>query len=180
VVLVDSESAMETQQMVTLGALIGNGSPAYLEVIIVHELAHQWFGNAVTPRDWRAVWLNEGFAMYIQGLWEIEDGRITQERWLSQARSVDGRSRATAGPPGGWDANHFGESNIYFGPALMLHAIHEEIGDDKFFAMARDWVQSQRHRPVDRAGFTAFVNRHTGRDYTALINRWLDSPTTPD
>jgi aminopeptidase N len=61
----------------------------------------------------------------------------------------------------------------------MLREIKLQAGDTEFFAMARDWVQTQRNQPVDRAAFTAFANRHTGKDFTALIDKWLDSPTTP-
>jgi aminopeptidase N len=57
--------------------------------------------------------------------------------------------------------------------------IHQQIGDEAFFALGRDWVQQRRNTSVDRAEFTAFVNEHTGRDFTALIDTWLDSPTTP-
>ena len=49
----------------------------------------------------------------------------------------------------------------------MLREIHRAVGDDAFFALARDWVQTQRNRQVDRADFIAFVNQHTGRDFTA-------------
>lgn len=181
VVLVDSESAMETQQMVTYGAKLRDGSndlDATAEVLL-HEYAHQWFGNSVTPTDWTGMWLNEGFAMYAEILWTIEQGMFTEAAWVSYARLNDGRSRQTAGPPGHPTADHFGEPNVYYGPALMLREIQRAVGDDAFFAFARDWVQTQRNRQVDRADFIAFVNEHTGRDFTALINEWLDSPTTP-
>ena len=69
--------------------------------------------------------------------------------------------------------------NVYAGPAYLLHQIRQSVGDTAFFAFARDWVQTQRNEHVDRFGFIAFVNKHTGRDFTQLINTWLDSPTTP-
>ena len=62
---------------------------------------------------------------------------------------------------------------------MMLREIHKAVGDEAFFAMGRDWVQQHRNTQVDRAQFTTFVNEHTGRDFTAVINAWLDSPTTP-
>jgi aminopeptidase N len=184
VVLVNSISAMETQQMVTLGAgngdeTMGPAETANYSDILLHEYAHQWFGDAITPTDWRGMWLNEGWAMYVQWLWSVDQGNGTDEDWAAWARESDRDSRPVAGPPGNPHRDHFGEHNVYVGPALMLHEIHHAIGDEAFFALARDWVQTQRNQPVDRARFVAFVNRHTGRDFTALINRWLDSPTTP-
>jgi aminopeptidase N len=181
VVFVDSESAMETQQMVTFGGGRGGGQvdPVGAASTLLHEYAHQWFGNAVTPRDWTGVWLNEGWAMYCEMLWIIDEGLVSRASALELAREIDAGSRPVAGPPGDFDPGHFAESNVYFGPALMLSAIHDEIGDEAFFALGRDWVQQHRHTSVDRAQFTAFVNEHTGRDFTALIDLWLDSRTTP-
>jgi aminopeptidase N len=180
VVLVDSVSAMETQQMVTLGSGPGpNRSIDEYAEVLLHELAHQWFGDAVTPRDWRAIWLSEGWAMYTQWQWAVDVEGASDAAWVSWARERDQVSRAQAGPPGNFKADHFGENNVYAGPALMLRALHEQLGDEAFFDLARDWVQTQRNQPVDRALFTSFVNRHTGRDFTVLIDRWLDSPTSP-
>ena len=62
--LVDSHSGMETQTMITLGDTDYTTSQAAL----VHEMAHQWYGDEVTPDDWRDVWMNEGMAMYLQGV----------------------------------------------------------------------------------------------------------------
>jgi aminopeptidase N len=183
VVVVDSLSAMETQEMVTYGARLAarrnQGGLNTVEEILLHEYAHQWFGDAVTPTDWRGMWLNEGFAMYAQWLWSVDQRGQSDATWAREARASDQRSRPVAGPPGNPHPDHFGEHNVYFGPALMLREIHRAIGDDAFFALARDWVAQHRNRNVDRATFVRFVNRHTGRDFTALINRWLDSPTTP-
>jgi aminopeptidase N len=173
-VVVDSESAMETQEMITLGAARG-----YAEETLLHELAHQWFGDAVTPTDWSGVWLNEGLAMYTEWLWSVDVNHVPDKAWLATAEAEDRASRPVAGPPGKPARKHFAESIVYFGPALMLHEIHHTIGDRKFFALLRDWVQQHRNQQVDRAMFVAFVNSHTGRDFTKLMNRWLDSPKSP-
>jgi aminopeptidase N len=181
VVLVDSESAMETQQMVTFGAgRAGSGSDVVGTIeTLLHEYAHQWFGNAVTPKDWNGLWLNEGWAMYCEMLWTIDQGYLTDEDWVTWSRSADEANRPTAGPPGHPDSDHFAEIVVYVGGAMMLREIHHGIGDEAFFALGRDWVQKHRNTQVDRDQFTRFVNEHTGRDFTALIGTWLDSPTTP-
>jgi aminopeptidase N len=174
---------METQEMVTYGARLtarrNQGGLNIVEEILLHEYAHQWFGDAVTPTDWRGMWLNEGFAMYAQWLWSVDQRGESDATWTREARTSDRISRPVAGPPGNPHPDHFGEHNVYFGPALMLREIHRAIGDEAFFALARDWVGQHRNRNVDRATFVRFVNRHTRRDFTALIDRWLDSPTTP-
>jgi aminopeptidase N len=180
VVFVESISAMETQQMITFGGdLAGFSDEDSVAEVLLHEYAHQWFGDAVTPTDWTGLWLNEGWAMYCELLWVIDQGLAPADVVFAWAHDVDTESRASAGPPGSFSPDHFAESNVYFGPALMLRAIHQQIGDEAFFALGRDWVQQRRNIQVDRAEFTAFVNEHTGQDFTALIDLWLDSPTTP-
>lgn len=180
VVVVESTSAMETQQMITFGGDVGVlADEDTIAEVLLHEYAHHWFGNSVTPTDWTGLWLNEGWAMYCELLWVIDEGLAPADRVFAWAHDIDRRARAQAGPPGRFDPDRFAESNVYMGPALMLRAIHQQIGDEAFFALGRDWVQQQRNTQVDRGAFTAFVNEHTGRDFTELIDLWLDSPTTP-
>ncbi|WP_026212327.1 M1 family metallopeptidase [Longispora albida] len=171
VVLVDGTSGMETQQMVTLS---GGISQAQLEPVLLHEYAHHWFGNTVTPSTWKDVWLNEGWATYTQWLYQ---GGLSER--IKEARAQDGALRAQAGPPGNPNPGNFAERNVYYCTALLLHEIHQALGDEKFFGLAKAWVQEHRNSVQDRAAFTAFVNRHTGRDFKPLIDKWLDSPTTP-
>ena len=128
--LVDSQSGMETQTMITLGATDYATSPA----VLVHEMAHQWYGDEVTPDDWRDVWMNEGMAMYLQGIWQAEqDGRSVDEV-MDDYASFEAAMRAESGPPADYDPTQFGEGNIYYGPALMWHELRKQIGDDAFFA----------------------------------------------
>jgi aminopeptidase N len=166
------DTGMETQTMVTLGRLKAED--------LLHELAHQWFGDSVGPRTWRDVWLNEGFATYIQFLlYDVEVLGQSQARFLAGMRQLDGQLRRLHGPPGHYKPGHFASSNVYFPPALMLHEIRKETGDKKFFAMLRDWARQHRNIEANRALFTSWLNRYTGRNLTPLVNRWLDSPTTP-
>ena len=78
VVVVPSESAMETQTLVTFGT----GRlwwPPDARGVLLHEYAHQWYGDTVTPRDWRDMWLNEGFAMYLQIRFDASHGGLVDE-----------------------------------------------------------------------------------------------------
>ncbi|MEU2610589.1 M1 family metallopeptidase [Micromonospora sp. NPDC007271] len=181
VVVVDSASAMETQQMVTMGRKIENtrarrdrwGSD------LLHEYAHQWFGNSVTPTTWQDLWLNEGWAQYAQDLHTKETRHLTDASLDRYLRDADATLRKKLGPPGKPNPKNFAEGNVYLCPEAMLHEIHKQLGDKKFFALARAWVQEQRNTQQDRASFIAFVNKQTGRDFTKLINTWLDAKTTP-
>jgi aminopeptidase N len=182
VVVVPSASAMETQQMVTLGDKIAKmdaKGKINVDLDVLHEFAHQWFGDTVTPGNWTDMWLNEGFATYAQYLYDSVLEGYTMARWEPWARQQDAKLRAQLGPPGNPRADSFAEQNVYLCPALMLRQIHNQLGDDAFFSLARDWAQQHKGSVQNRATFIAFVNQHTGKDFTTLINTWLDSPTTP-
>jgi len=175
VVVVGGSSAMETQTMVTMS----RGAVERPDAVLEHEFAHQWYGDAVTPVDWRGVWLNEGFAMYFQQWYERDTGRTMYGNSFETWRQVDNLSRQSAGPPGDYDPAAFADSNVYLGPALMLNEIRERIGDPEFEQLVKTWVTDHDNEQVDREVFTQYVNQQTGRNFTALIDSWLDSPTTP-
>jgi aminopeptidase N len=178
VVIVPSKSAMETQQLITMGNFKMERA-SDLEDVLVHEYAHQWFGDAVGPNNWNDLWLNEGWAMYVESLWSNNRDKVSDKAWETWARQRDAELRAQSGPPGKPRADSFAESSVYICPALMLHQIRKHIGEQSFYSMGKAWVAERRNSVQDRAGFIAFVNRYTGRDFTQLINTWLDSPRTP-
>ncbi|MEZ0110851.1 aminopeptidase N [Catenulispora sp. EB89] len=169
---------METQTMITFGP---GGAPADL----LHEFAHQWFGDAVTPTTWSGLWLNEGFAMYAQFLWQAAHpkpgGPQTTVDAVLQATAapVDQSLRGRDGPPGHPLPTHFASPNVYYSPALMLNGIRHAVGDPAFYQLLNAWAHQHAGTNQDRAAFVAFVNAQTGRDFSAYINAWLDSPTTP-
>jgi aminopeptidase N len=175
IVVVDSASGMETQQMITMGGKVKEG----FEEDLLHEYAHQWFGDSVTPTTWTDLWLNEGWAMYAQLLYEQAEEGLGDDELESYLRARDAELRRKLGPPAHPQAANFAESNVYLCPAAMLKELNDALGDQKFFALATAWVQTQRNTQQTRASFTRFVNGRTGRDFTGLIDAWLDSPTTP-
>jgi aminopeptidase N len=93
---------------------------------------------------------------------------------------MDATLRENFGPPGRYRADRFGARNVYLSAGLMLHELRLALGDPDFFAMLHDWVQHHLHTSQDRASFTAWLASYTGRgDLTPILDRWLDSPTTP-
>jgi aminopeptidase N len=178
IVLVDSASGMETQQMVTMGSK-ADTDVATFQRDLLHEYSHQWFGDAVTPSDWNDLWLNEGFATYAQWLWDQKINKYDDKALEEFLRGADAELRKKLGPPSHPQAANFGEGNVYYCPAAMLKELNDALGDTKFFAMAKAWVQTQKGTQQDRKSFVAFVNKQTGKDFTKLINTWLDSKSTP-
>ncbi|MGI8887938.1 MAG: M1 family aminopeptidase, partial [Nocardioidaceae bacterium] len=174
-VVVGGTSAMETQTLITISAQAAGRSDA----VVLHELSHQWFGDSVTLRDWTDLWLNEGWAMYAQQWYETDTGQPQYAGGLSQWRSYDAESRHRSGPPGDYEPDSFGDINVYLGPALMLDRIRQRIGDDEFEHVVKAWPAEHAGQTVDRETFTTWINEETGKDLTALIDEWLDSPQTP-
>ncbi len=173
-VLVDSLSGMETQTLITLGATDYTTSTA----VLVHEMAHQWYGDEVTPDDWRDVWMNEGMAMYLQGCWQAEaDGRSVDDVMDGYAE-FESSLRASAGPPAAYDPQQFGASNIYYGPALMWHELRKKIGDDAFWKVVRDWPARDPDTNVSGEEYLDWLVDQTHVD-RAFFDDWLLSPTTP-
>ena len=131
--------------MVTLG----NNDYVLSPQVIAHEIVHQWYGDQVSPSDWRDVWLNEGMTMLMQWVYEDEHGLRPLRQSVRLARSADQQLRDEYGPPGAYDPRQFGSSNIYYTPALMWNELRVELGDDEFFAIARSWLADQRQHLGD-------------------------------
>ena len=175
VLLVDSNSGMETQTMITLG----DTKYTTAKDTIVHEIVHQWYGDRVTPADWQDLWMNEGMAMYLQFVWESEDtGRPLQEM-LQRAARFERFSRRVNGPPAEYDPRTFGEIQVYYGPALMWDLVRRRVGDEAFWAMVRDWPQHDRDGTVDRDEYLPWVEEHTGAELSDLFDGWLFAKRSP-
>lgn len=174
-VVVDSGSGMETQTMITLGDTDYTTSPD----VIVHELAHQWYGDQVTPNDWRDLWMNEGMAMYLQGAWSADDRGTTVDAVMDEWAAREATYRAEAGPPADFDPQAFGESNVYYSPALMWHELRGRLGDDAFWEMVRAWPAARDNANAGRDDYLAWVEEQTGEELTSFFDAWLLGETTP-
>ncbi len=176
IVIVDAEFGMETQTMVTLG----DTSYSTSAEVIVHEVAHQWYGDTVSPNDWRDVWMNEGMATYLQLMWQAEEYGGSIDDQMDSIAGAEASDRRYAGPPADYDEDLFGNGNIYYGPALMWHELRERIGDEKFFEVARRWPESQENEASGREEYWAWIEKETGEELTAFFEAWLLAPRSPD
>ncbi len=176
IVVVGGSSAMETQTLITLS----RGAARYaLRSTLEHEMAHEWFGDTVTPVDWRGLWLNEGWAMYMQQWYEADTGRHVYGGGISKWRRLDLTGRRHYGPPGHYDPQSFAEVNVYLGPAMMLNDIRKRVGNRDFNRLVKQWPAEHSNSNVDRGTFANWLQSKTGEDFRPLLHRWLDSPRTP-
>ncbi|MDF1604267.1 M1 family metallopeptidase [Nocardioides sp. YIM 152315] len=174
--VVESKSGMETQTMITLGDTRYATSPE----VLVHEMAHQWYGDQVTPVDWRDVWMNEGMAMFLQATWQdqLQDQPI--EQTMDYWAELDAQLREDYGPPANYDADAFGGSNVYTSPALMWDELRKRIGDDLFWRLVRDWPAAHDNGNADYDDITAWWSEQSGEDLSGLFDDWLLGETTPE
>ena len=176
ILVVDSDSGMETQTMITLGDNTYTVSPAVIE----HELTHQWYGDLVTPTDWRDVWMNEGMTMFIQGVYEADQEGITIDRKMDQWAPLERQVRAGSGPPGGYDPLEFGEGNVYYGPALMWNELRHRMGDASFWKMVRAWPAEHAYANATREEYFDWLEKETGLELSSFLDDWIMGTTTPE
>ncbi|OKJ49703.1 M1 family metallopeptidase [Streptomyces sp. CB02261] len=146
--------------------------------ILVHELAHQWFGNSVTPATWRDLWLNEGFATYAEWLYAEEFGHVPARTSFARAFAKDiNWTFPPADPPA---AENLFDPPVYQRGAMVLHKLRETVGDEVFGEILRGWPAKYRHANASTADFTSYVEAVAGRDLDGLWDVWLYGDGKPD
>ncbi|MFH8348362.1 M1 family metallopeptidase [Streptomyces sp. NPDC018045] len=157
----------------------------YIEAIMVHELAHQWFGNSVSPRTWSDAWLNESHATWYEELYAHERSKMSMDERTRRAYSVSDRMRAEGGPPGAPKAPGPGNKTgifrpvMYDGSALVLYALRAKIGHAAFDKLERAWVARHRDGVAGTADFVALASRVSGQDLGGFFRSWLYDAKTP-
>ncbi len=157
-----------------------------IETLIAHEIAHQWFGDAVTESDWPHVWLSEGFATYLTACYlEWTYGR---ERFLEQmgrARTrvlsyVEEAPDSVIVPEAVPDPRRLLSPNVYQKAAWVLHMLRGEVGDGTFWKGMRTYYQRFRDRNASSADFAAVMEEVSGRSLAWFFDQWLRRPGVPE
>ncbi|MFE6132105.1 M1 family metallopeptidase [Streptomyces sp. NPDC056437] len=157
----------------------------YVDSIMVHELAHQWFGNSVSPRTWSDLWLNEGHATWYEALYAEEKSGHTVESRMREAYKHSDQWRTDGGPPASPKPPAPGKKIslfrpvVYDGSALALYALRQTIGKEAFEQLERTWVSEHRDGTATTADFTALASEIAGRDLSVFFREWLYGQRTP-
>jgi len=168
--------SLETQTMTLLDAgVVSRGA----EYVVVHELAHQWFGDSVSPASWADIWLNEGFATYASWLWDeakLPDAMRRQLETVEQFAWQADSGEPLADPSAG---NLFG-FNSYSKGAWVLHMLRGEIGDEAFFKVLRAYHERFKGSVASTADFQAVAEEVSDQDLDRFFDQWVYGQGMPN
>ena len=154
------------------------------EGMLAHEIAHQWFGDAVTQSSWADLWLSEGFATYFSALYfEARDGKNKFDSILDRTRSEYLRRSPKKAPviyDGYPQLFQMLNAENYQKGGLFLHALRQAMGDDSFFSAIRKYYSLFKHRNTSTADFQALAEAESRKGLDDLFTIWLRHPGLPE
>ena len=147
---------------------------------MVHELAHQWFGDSVAVHGWRDIWLNEGFASFMEAAYaEAHDGQDAQ-KWLEQTWEAfpqdDPYWMLPIGDPG--PKNIFAWP-VYTRGSMTLQALRHRVGESAFWTILRTWVADREGGNGTTEEFQALAEQVSGEDLDGFFTAWLVTGERP-
>ena len=175
-------SGMEHQSAVTYGNQFRNGylgrdwtgvgvSPRF-DFIIIHESAHEWFGNSVTANDVSDAWIQEGFTTYAEAVYvECMFGHDDAVRYVNGYQEKVANREPIIGPPG---VNHWPTQDQYFKGALFLNTLRNVVGDDDtWWDLLREYADHFAYSNIWTTDVIEFFNRRLGRDLRPVFEQYL-------
>ena len=155
------------------------------EGLIAHESAHQWFGDAVTTREWPHVWLSEGFATYFAALWSesahgdsafLDDMRRMRESVLADKMAMEKPIIDESLS----DLRYVLNGLVYQKAGFTLHMLRREVGDSAFFRGIRAYYAKYRHGNALTSDFVAEMERSSGAKLDWFFDQWMKRPGVAD
>ena len=152
---------------------------------VVHEIAHQWFGDSVTLAVWPDMWLNEGFATWSEWIWTERHGGDTAQQTFDELYATPEDSEAgqdlwfpaPAALPG---PDVLFATPVYDRGAMTLQALRQKLGDTVFFSILRKWYAENRGGNVRTADFIALAERESGQQLDSFFDVWLYQEGRPE
>ncbi|HLV96498.1 MAG TPA: M1 family metallopeptidase [Candidatus Acidoferrales bacterium] len=181
-------SGMEHQSAVTYGNHFTNGylgrdwtgvgiSPKF-DFIIIHESAHEWFGNSINAQDVSDMWIHEAWATYLEGLYvEYRWGRDAAIKYLNGYKPKIRNQRPIVGERGVLDSP---PEDQYFKGALFINTLRSVVNNDRrWFALLHDFYQHFKYHSIMTEDVEAYFNQHAGMDLTPIFDQYLRHAAIP-
>jgi len=142
---------------------------------VVHETAHQWFGDSVGLKRWPNIWLNEGFATWTEWYYAERHGRRSAHAIFSRLYRVPASNTELWNPPSGHpgSAKHLFGPSVYVRGAMALEALRLKIGTKPMLKVLHDWAVGHRYGSGDIEEFTALAQQISGQNLGPFFQRWL-------
>lgn len=170
---------MEHQTAIAYGNAYKNNAYG-IDYIILHESAHEWWGNAISVKDYADIWIHEGMATYSEALFLEESmGHETYLNYLNFYGMLVKNKQNMEGPK---DVNYWNykDSDPYMKGALMMHSLRTCIHKDVvFFDILKSFYQTYKYQTVCTEDFIQMVNQKTGQDYHWFFKQYLNSRQVP-
>jgi len=156
-----------------------------VEGLVSHELAHQWWGDLLTCREWSEAWLNEGFATYFEYVWrEHAKGRdeadlellVDADGYLTEA----GRYQRPVVCRQYEEPIHLFDAHLYEKGGRVLHMLRHELGDATFWRAIKHYATKHAHGSVETRDLARAIEEATGRNVDELLDRWIARPGHPE
>ncbi|MGK5641546.1 M1 family metallopeptidase [Streptomyces sp. URMC 126] len=175
---VPTRFALETQTRPFYSpAPFANGANVSL---VVHELAHQWFGDSVSVKNWRDIWVNEGFATYATWLWSEKEGEGTAQELADYTYATyPADDKFWTVKPGDPGADKQFDGAVYQRGAIALQALRNTVGDKVFFETLRGWTAKNRYGNGSVQDFVAHAEQVSGKTLKPLFDTWLFTTVKP-
>jgi aminopeptidase N len=176
---------MENTSATTLGDFLQddrsilNDDPDW---VIAHELAHQWWGDLLTCRDWAHLWLNEGFASYAECIWaEHSQGRDAYDYNVYQKAggAIEGGKKRPVVDRRYPSPDSMFDGRAYPKGAWVLHMLRRRLGEDAFWKSIQRYADSHRLKSVETADFRRTLETESGRDLERFFYDWTERPGSP-
>ncbi|MFG3200969.1 M1 family metallopeptidase [Streptomyces sp. NPDC048192] len=148
---------------------------------LVHESAHQWFGDSVSLTAWKDIWLNEGFATYAEWLYTEQHGGDSAQKTFDALYARPASDHLWAFPPGDPGSGaHIFDTPVYARGAMALHELRRAVGDRDFFRILRAWAAGHRYGHGTTVQFQRLAEKVSGKRLDGLFHTWLFTKGKPN
>ena len=170
-------SALETQTLTTFSSDGG----ILTEDVIVHELAHQWFGDSVSVGAWSDIWINEGFATFSEWLWaESQNPLASATDTICQLLADPGTVAELNRPVTDVSAGDLFTASVYLRGGMLLQALRLQIGEEAFSRLLPTYFARFTNGNSTTADFIAVAEEVSGQQLDDLFDRWLNDRQLPN